>query len=210
MKKALLGLALALSAAMPAQAAVSIATTPGTDPYSGPTFNYFFDFESPTPRWDAGVFTGSLFDVRAQPFGSTGNYASVGPKDGTPGVFDLTGLGPIRQVSFIWGSVDDYNSLEVLGAGGTVLATIVGTQIFDPANGNQTDPNTNPVVLLTFGDDIYGQVTGLRFNATDDAFEFDNLAVAVPEPTTWAMMIGGFGLLGAAVRRSRKVTAVYA
>ena len=81
---------------------------------------------------------------------------------------------------------------------GPVLATIVGTQIFDPANGNQTDPNTNPVVLLTFGDDIYGQVTGLRFNATDDAFEFDNLAVAVPEPTTWAMMIGGFGLLGAA------------
>ncbi|MBN8815052.1 MAG: PEP-CTERM sorting domain-containing protein [Sphingomonas sp.] len=29
----------------------------------------------------------------------------------------------------------------------------------------------------------------------------------VPEPATWAMMIMGFGLMGAAMRRNRKVTA---
>jgi hypothetical protein len=28
----------------------------------------------------------------------------------------------------------------------------------------------------------------------------------VPEPATWAMMIAGFGLAGAAVRRSRRMT----
>lgn len=33
---------------------------------------------------------------------------------------------------------------------------------------------------------------------------------AVPEPATWAMMIGGFGLLGAASRRSRRATTVLA
>ena len=30
---------------------------------------------------------------------------------------------------------------------------------------------------------------------------------AVPEPATWALMIMGFGLMGAAMRRDRKVTA---
>jgi len=32
----------------------------------------------------------------------------------------------------------------------------------------------------------------------------------VPEPATWAMMIGGFGLLGAAVRRRRRMGAIAA
>ncbi|MBS0504779.1 MAG: PEPxxWA-CTERM sorting domain-containing protein [Proteobacteria bacterium] len=32
----------------------------------------------------------------------------------------------------------------------------------------------------------------------------------VPEPASWAMMIGGFGLLGAAVRRARRTTVVLA
>jgi hypothetical protein len=210
MKKALLGLVLAAATAVPAQAAVLIGVTPGTSPYSGPTGDFFFDFESPTARWDRSTFTGTTGNVRAQPFGSTGQYASVGPADGTPGTFNLTGLGPIRQVSFIWGSVDSYNTLEVLGAGGAVLASITGNQIFNPASGNRTDPNTNPVVTLTFTGVEYGQVTALRFNSTQNAFEFDNLSVAVPEPSTWAMMIGGFGLLGAAARRSRKARAVYA
>ena len=33
---------------------------------------------------------------------------------------------------------------------------------------------------------------------------------AVPEPATWAMMIGGFGLIGAAMRRRQKVSVTYA
>jgi hypothetical protein len=32
---------------------------------------------------------------------------------------------------------------------------------------------------------------------------FINLAPAIPEPATWAMMVGGFALLGGAVRRQR-------
>jgi len=32
---------------------------------------------------------------------------------------------------------------------------------------------------------------------------FDHLPTAVPEPATWAMMIAGFGLAGAGLRRSR-------
>jgi len=36
-------------------------------------------------------------------------------------------------------------------------------------------------------------------------------ASAVPEPSTWALMLGGFGLIGAAVRyRRRKLIVAYA
>ena len=40
-----------------------------------------------------------------------------------------------------------------------------------------------------------------------DGFKLSNLAV-VPEPATWAMMIAGFGLLGAALRRQRRSSTV--
>jgi hypothetical protein len=33
---------------------------------------------------------------------------------------------------------------------------------------------------------------------------------AVPEPATWAMMIGGFGLVGGALRRRRSLASVSA
>lgn len=36
------------------------------------------------------------------------------------------------------------------------------------------------------------------------------VVTAVPEPATWAMMIGGFGLAGAAIRRRRKIAAAAA
>jgi hypothetical protein len=38
-----------------------------------------------------------------------------------------------------------------------------------------------------------------------DGFKITNLGV-VPEPATWTMIIVGFGLMGAALRRSRALT----
>jgi hypothetical protein len=37
----------------------------------------------------------------------------------------------------------------------------------------------------------------------------NNYLVSVPEPTTWAMMIAGFGMVGAGVRRSRQIKLSY-
>lgn len=64
-----------------------------------------------------------------------------------------------------------------------------------------------------------GQTVNLRFQFQSDYFAFkpgvrmDNLEItgdpvggaAIPEPSTWALMIGGFGLAGAALRRSRLI-----
>lgn len=59
---------------------------------------------------------------------------------------------------------------------------------------------------------------GKNCSTAIDGFKFSNLTVkltpppppppTVPEPATWAMMIGGFGLAGAAMRRKRAVVAV--
>lgn len=70
------------------------------------------------------------------------------------------------------------------------------------STGNSTR-NINP-------DDHVGNLwlIGADFTNTDkriDGFKLASLAV-IPEPATWAMMIGGFGMAGIALRRRRSVT----
>ena len=73
--------------------------------------------------------------------------------------------------------------------------------------GDDANPNINYFVWLNGGDP---QSTGSwnYFNNFGDAqFSATFSPAAVPEPATWAMMIGGFALAGAAMRRrSSKVS----
>jgi len=55
--------------------------------------------------------------------------------------------------------------------------------------------------LFEFG---YG-VTSTGANAVADTWLVRSVSGAVPEPATWALMIGGFALAGAAMRRRAKV-----
>lgn len=196
--------AMALPAA--AHAAVTLSSvTPGSVPYAGPTPT--FDFESAAPVSGGLVTTGSVDTVRAQPFGSTGNYWTVGPTDGSPGIMNLAGFGDIFNISFLWGSVDTYNFIDFLDGDGNVIATFTGSDIFNPANGSQTDPNLNPVVRFDVTGDHVASLTSLRLRSTTNAFETDNFAInAVPEPATWAMMLLGFGAIGFGMRRRRSDT----
>ena len=78
---------------------------------------------------------------------------------------------------------------------------------------------------LTYGDNLSGLMTlgvnggafnqglfgldegkkhGLKVKAT---FDWDRDPTAVPEPATWALMIGGFGMAGATLRRRRVIAA---
>jgi hypothetical protein len=209
MHKLVLGLvgasALVLSSA--ASAAITIGSiTPGTDPYSGPAPTYDFDANTP-PTSGGAVVTGTDGLLHAQPFGSTGNYYAVGPNDGSPGTIDLTAIGDIVNISLLWGSVDEYNTLEFLAADGTtVLATFVGLDIFNPANGARNDPNTNPIVSFNLTGSDVTDFSFLRLTSTQNAFEIDNIAVnsGVPEPATWGMMLLGFAGIGMAMRRRRR------
>ena len=201
--------AIALSTTV-ASAAVTLGFTLGTNPYSGPTPTY--DFESAAPFTGGLITTGSVATIRAQPFGSTGNYATVGPSDGTPGLLNLSTFATISAVSFIWGSVDAYNTLRVLDRSGIAFASFTGADVSALANGDQTNPATNPLVTISFTGLDAANVGSLEFSSSSNAFEFDNVAVvssAVPEPATWAMMLFGFGVVGSALRRrSRTAIAV--
>ena len=53
-----------------------------------------------------------------------------------------------------------------------------------------------------------GNVNYISFSSSDDSDNvLDNIVLTsnVPEPATWAMMLAGFGIVGAAVRRRQKV-----
>jgi hypothetical protein len=81
-----------------------------------------------------------------------------------------------------------------------------GPQIFDFGNGGQFE--------VTLSDATFnGGIGGLWTGSADVSGTFrllNDSTPAVPEPATWAMMIGGFGLIGAAMRRRQKISVTYA
>jgi hypothetical protein len=205
MKKIAIAALLTALAPVSANAAIDLSSVAG--PWVNPGFaaTTIYDFETAAPFTGGLVTTGTVSGVRAQPWSSTGNYATVSPADGTPGILDLSAFGSISKISLLWGSIDNYNDLDVLDAGGNVLATFNGATVIAPANGDQSNPATNRLVTLTLTGSDMANAAKLQFRSSGNAFEFDNVAVqaAVPEPATWAFMIGGFGLVGSAMRRRR-------
>lgn len=208
--------ALGLLAAGSANAAVSVTSAfgaPDPGPNAGESLVINFD-----PTLEAGVTLtgnyllalGSAGGLYADPADDGTNYLSV-PKNGPSGTaemdFDafLSGRA-VRSFSFYWGSIDSYNTLELLDKNGGVLYTIGGGAI-PPANGDQSLPATNRRVTftLTGADQNLG---GLRFTSGQYAFESDTFAFnVVPEPATWAMMLMGFGAAGAMIRSRRRTVA---
>ncbi|WP_394760717.1 PEPxxWA-CTERM sorting domain-containing protein [Phenylobacterium sp.] len=100
------------------------------------------------------------------------------------------------------------------GIGGTI-----GYQLYDPtsntvlASGSFTDPiggtwHTRTLDAAATSSSIGVRVQGLV--ATQAGMGLDNvvltsgLAGAVPEPATWALMLVGFGGLGAVLRRAKR------
>lgn len=204
MKKIVLAAVLAATVSTGANAAVTMSSQAGPWVNPGFTATALYDFEAPAPFTGGLVTNTSVSGVRAQPWSSTGNYATVSPSDGTPGIFDLTAFGAITKISLLWGSIDNYNNLDVLDAANNVLASFNGATVIASANGDQSNPATNRLVTLSLDGSSMTDAAKLRFRSSGNAFEFDNVAIqtaAVPEPTTWALMIGGFGLVGASMRR---------
>ncbi len=187
--------------------AVTWTSLPGApDPGPAPGQTMLVSFDAPLPIGYAlsgnyGIVSGSS-SAAATPATDASKYLYVSSSLGN-GIAELT-TPNLKSVSFYWGSVDRYNFVDVLGAGGATLLTLAGSAL-PVANGNQFISSTNRRVSFDAG---AGEViTGLRFRSTGVAFELDSLAgAAVPEPASWMLMIAGFGMIGAAARRRQKAT----
>jgi hypothetical protein len=205
----------AFAAALLAASAANAVTVTGQfgapDPGPLPGQTVVWDFDGTAAAgfsWTGGITATNLTNSSAAaPAGTVAgtNYgyvsSKVNPNNATFLTPDLT------SISFYWGSIDLYNKVDVLGAGGATIFTISGGML-PPSNGNQALPATNRRINFIAGANEV--ITGLKFTSTGVAFEFDTFAAelagggtgnAVPEPSSWAMLIAGFGLVGAARRR---------
>ncbi|MDO6413206.1 PEPxxWA-CTERM sorting domain-containing protein [Sphingomonas sp. BIUV-7] len=75
---------------------------------------------------------------------------------------------------------------------------------------NATGTVGNALFVNSSVGDVYGSAYAAGAGTSDlgnpGEYAFGATAAAVPEPASWAMMIGGFGVVGAGMRRRRAVT----
>lgn len=156
---------------------------------------------------NAFVYSDSISGASARPaFGSSGNFATVL----TGGSYTIN-FAATDVLAFVLGSLDTYNGLTLRYEDGSSQLYSGGQIINDLSfpSGNQISGETNGVVKYTV---LNGpRLTGATFNSSANSFEFDNIATAaVPEPATWALMIGGFGMVGFGLRRRRRQEEAFA
>jgi hypothetical protein len=160
----------------------------------GTTYNFnvggtFATFDVP----NAGLLrTGSSPNLYAAPYNDQTQYISIGTSP-TPQTTDLTLTGFTNYIGLYWGSIDSYNNIQITDQSGAVYnINTANYAVISPSNGSQLAGGSKYVnIFSSIG------ITDVEFSSDRKAFEFDNLTVAaVPEASTWAMMILGFFGLG--------------
>jgi hypothetical protein len=210
MKKLLLAAAAVAAFAAPASADVVTLTFEGIG-----DLNPVGDFYAPDY-----IFSDATLALVDGDAGGSGNFANEPSKDtvmffldANDSVLDVTD-GFTTGFSFFYSSstAASVTVYSGLGATGDVLASLdLAAQGFDNCVG---DPNGTFCNWSAIGVLFEGTAYSIDFGGTANQTGFDNITFGsdrpggVPEPATWAMMILGFGLVGATARR--RVTRVAA
>jgi len=167
---------------------------------------------------------GSDVDVYAAPYVSGSNDVGFGSQTSGPDSSTYASAGgtdlsfaelvfpiQVREVGLLWGSIDTYNTLELL-EDGSVVGTITGSQAAAaagvPASGDQGIDGTAYVTVTNST-----PFNGVEALSSQYAFEFDNIAyssdpVHIPEPSSLPMLLMGLGLIGGLLYFGRRKATV--
>jgi hypothetical protein len=204
--------ALSMAFAGAASAAIMVNFVPG--PANSPTSGYTVidDFDTSVGiESSSNIQIGTSHDGNGAPPGNSvpfdTSYLAVLGGGGAGIQFSLLTDKTVGAFEFDWGSIDGFNQLVIhyTNANGTTGKDVItpGTSSFpNLANGDQVADGTNGVfeVSATAGETF----DGIVLTSSQNSFEIDNLAIAVPEPATWAMMIMGLGAIGGVLRSRRR------
>jgi hypothetical protein len=167
--------------------------TPADTPYSNPDGSITMVYTAGT------LFTGHLHV--STPIGL--NDAASG---GRAGYFQLDFSSPTSLMSASLGSLFSGGNahLEFLDASDTVVGTADISGLATGGLTGYTFASTVPFVRTLYqvtGSPAFG-LGGIEGSAVDNVGY--GLLAGVPEPSTWAMMMAGFGLIGLAARQRRR------
>jgi len=212
--------ALAVTAALPANAATLISQFGSEATFAAPTTggaSTVFDFNSSAIpagftadyplTGSSELVVGSLESQYQQPAFSDGSQYLAVKANGNATITSTSG--GYNSVSFYIGSIDDYNGVEILNTSGAIIASFSGDDFTTPfaSNGDGTSAIMNRrVTYTTDGND--GLIGSIRFSTGANSLEVDNLVFAVPEPATWLMMLAGFGMVAMSMRARRRRTRI--
>lgn len=208
---ALLAAAAVFAAASPAAAAVSVSLTNEGDPMGLPAgqelIANFDDAQNPTATLVDGV-TLTLDGSTVGYCEGCSGYSGTLPNDSThyltlPGGSTATfqSVRALSMFSLFMGSPDTYNFIEFFGDNG-FHETLSGADMFL----GDTNQSWGWGKRVNFDFGGYN-VNKIVLSSSGNSFEVDNaagsFAAGVPEPATWALMIGGFMAAGVMLRRRR-------
>ena len=112
-------------------------------------------------------------------------------------------------VAFVSEDYPSFNDMGALLVNGETIFSATTQSVYDKNKGSGATPwtffyyRTKTSGLYTLSADVYQDDELNSFILLDGV----KIQSAIPEPTTWALMIAGFGLVGPALRRRRQVLA---
>jgi hypothetical protein len=175
---------------------------------SGGNFDYFGAGDA-SVTYDGVIFStssalsdGLLFNVGTAFSGEA--FPVVSSQSETSGVGNLLITLPslAKAISVTYGTFNGTSVTFALSNGSTGAFASTGGGYATPDVYNSGLQTAFGSLQLTTGIGDYLQISSLTYT-TDDGQS------AVPEPASWAMMVGGFGLIGGALRRRQRTSLAF-
>lgn len=219
LRNLLLGAAMAVATASSANAAAVVLDFEGVG--NGAAINNFYNGGTDS-QGNSGTnygvgFSPATLGVIDADAGGSGNFANEPSSKTIMYFLDANNAilnyaaGFTTGFSFFYSSstAATVNVYDGLNATGNLLGSLnLVSQYNDNCVGDPSGPFCNwTAVGVAFG----GAAMSIDFGGTANQTGFDNVTFgsdrpgAIPEPATWAMMITGFGMAGAVLRRRRQV-----